>query len=102
MSYSWDEVESVSTHVYRGDGRRAFSGVYSKPNKVIKEYNLHLTDGTVLNVWSDLDSMVVLHSFVLEQDLFVEHLTDAEYFDFRFKNYFNEDLEDAYFVFGVK
>lgn len=99
-NYSWDEVDEVSTHIYRINSRSG--SARSGQRRVIEEYNLHFTDGTALNVWSDLNSIYNLHQLALEKELPVKHLTEVEQFEQRFANYFKENLAKAYLVFGIK
>lgn len=102
QNYSWEEIDYVSTDIYREDRLRTRGGRRMKPRKVIAKYNIHLMDGSSINVWSDLSNVYTLHQFVTEKEIDVEYLTELEYFDQRFKNYFKEDLSMAHFVFGIK
>lgn len=99
--YSWEEVDHISSEIYREDKIVTIGGSRSKPRKVIAKYNIHLMDGSTTNVWSDLSSMNTLHQFVIEKEIDVEYLTESEYFDQKFTNYFKEDLPIAHFVFGI-
>lgn len=99
--YSWEEVDHISSEIYREDKIVTIGGSRSKPRKVIAKYNIHLMDGSTTNVWSDLSSMNTLHQFVIEKDIDVKYLTESEYFDQKFTNYFKEDLPIAHFVFGI-
>ncbi|WP_062108830.1 hypothetical protein [Bacillus niameyensis] len=101
-SKSWDDVDYVSTNIYREDHIKPRRDNQLMPLKVIKKYNLHLKDGSSLNVWNNLDSVYELHQFVLEKDIRVEHKADAEYFDQNFASYFKKSLPKAHVIFGVE
>lgn len=98
--YSWDEVDHISTHVYREDRKRSVGGARSKPRKVIEEYNIHV-DGEIINVWSEFDNIYELHELTSNKNIKFEHKTESEYFDQRFTNYFKDNLNKSYNVFGV-
>ena len=95
-TYSWDEVEYVEPKIYRQNpvyqSRRTRRTVYT-------EYNLHFTNGLVLNVWEDLDTVYELHQFVLAQGVEIAD-TDRELESFRqaFTSYFKDDLSKAEFI----
>ena len=95
-TYSWDEVEYVEPKIYRQNpvyqSRRTRRTVYT-------EYNLHFTNGSVLNVWEDLDTVYELHQFVLAQGVEIAD-TDRELESFRqaYTSYFKDDLSKAEFI----
>lgn len=102
VNYSWEEVDYITTEIYREDRIRTIGGSRMKPRKVIAKYNIHLTDGSSINVWSNLSAVYSLHQLVMEKEIDVKYLTESEYFDQRFKNYFREELSMAHVVFGIE
>ena len=98
-TYSWDEVEYVETKIYRESRVGRSRRTSHQPLKVYTEYNLHLTNGSVLNVWEDLDTVYELHQFVLAQGVEIAD-TDREIESFRqaFTSYFKDDLSKAEFI----
>ena len=99
-TYSWDEVEYVETKIHRENRvARSRRTSRSRPLTVYTEYNLHFTNGSVLNVWEDLDTVYELHQFVLAQGVEIAD-TDRELESFRqaYTSYFKDDLSKAEFI----
>ena len=98
-TYSWDEVEYVETKIYRDNQVYRSRRTSHQPVKTHTEYNLHFTNGSVLNVWEDLDTVYELHQFVLAQGVEIAD-TDRELESFRqtFTSYFKDDLSKAEFI----
>lgn len=101
QTYEWTEVNSISTHIYREDGKRAMAGARSKPREVVEKYVVHLSDGRTINLWGNIESTHELHQIVKGKGIEIEHNTKAEYFEQRFINYFKDDYEKARDVFGI-
>lgn len=99
---TWEEVEAVSTNIYRKRSTSMGAKNHLTPSKLIVNYNIHLVDGSVIDVWNDLESMYVLHQFVLANNIDVEYLSDVEHFDQKFASYFKDSLDKAHLVFGIK
>ena len=98
-TYSWDEVEYVETKIYSESRVGRSRRISHQPLTVHTEYNLHFTNGSVLNVWEDLDTVYELHQFVLAQGVEIAN-TDRELESFRqaFTSYFKDDLSKAEFI----
>ena len=99
-TYSWDEVEYVETKIHRENPVYRSRRTSHQPLTVYTEYNLHFTNGSVLNVWEDLDTVYELHQFVLAQGVEIAD-TDRELESFRqsYTSYFKDDLSKAEFIF---
>ncbi|MBU9723530.1 MULTISPECIES: hypothetical protein [Bacillaceae] len=98
QTISWDEVEKVSTEIKQKSRHGTF-----RTTKVIGEYNLHLEDGSVINIWSDVSSIYDLHQFVTGKGIQVEYLTNnIQNFDQNYTYYFKNSLEKAHQIFGVE
>ena len=65
------------------------------------KYNIHVEDGSVINVWNDIDSIFELHQFVLEKGIDVEYLYSGDDFESRYGSAFKESIEKARVIFGV-
>ena len=98
-TYSWDEVEYVEPKIYRKNQLVGSRRTSHQRRKVYTEYNLHFTNGLVLNVWEDLDTVYELHQFVLAQGVEIAD-TDRELESFRqaYTSYFKDDLSKAEFI----
>ena len=98
-TYSWDEVEYAEPKIYRESRVGRSRRTSHQPVKTHTEYNLHFTNGLVLNVWEDLDTVYELHQFVLAQGIEIAD-TDRELESFRqaFTSYFKDDLSKAEFI----
>ena len=98
-TYSWDEVEYVEPKIYRKNSVARSRRTSHLPLKTYTEYNLHFTNGSVLNVWEDLDTVYELHQFVLAQGVEIAD-TDRELESFRqaYTSYFKDDLSKAEFI----
>ena len=98
-TYSWDEVEYVETKIYRKSHVGRSRRTSHQPRPVYTEYNLHFTNGSVLNVWEDLDTVYELHQFVLVQGVEIAD-TDRELESFRqaYTSYFKDDMSKAEFI----
>ncbi len=100
----WEEVEYVSTKIRHEEKVTIKTDNPFVPSKVIPTYNIHLNDGSIMNVWNDLSSMFELHQYVLEKNIEVKHLTELGpiEFDQNFSYYFKGNLNKAHEVFGIK
>ena len=98
-TYSWDEVEYVEPKIYRKIQVYRSRRTSRQPRKVYTEYYLHFTNGSVLNVWEDLDTVYELHQFVLAQGIEIAD-TDRELESFRqaYTSYFKDDMSKAEFI----
>lgn len=100
LEYSWDEVDFISTHVYRENRKRSRGGTRSKTRKLIKKYNIHV-DENIINVYSDFDKTYELHQLTSNKNIKFKHKTESEYFDQRFKSHFKDNIDKSYSLFGI-
>lgn len=99
--YTWEDVEFVSTDLYRKRTTGPNSPNKFRPQKLVVKYNIHVEDGSVMNVWNDIDSIFELHQFVLEKGICVEYLYSGDDFESRYGSAFKESIEKARVIFGV-
>jgi hypothetical protein len=65
----WDEVKTVSTEA-------TLEGKWRKPGKSLDpklEYRIHFQDGSSVNVWDDISSLINLHKYIQEKGIPIEH-----------------------------
>ncbi|MFD2629507.1 hypothetical protein [Oceanobacillus kapialis] len=100
----WEDVEYVSTEIRHEEKVTIKTDSPFEPSKVSPEYNIHLYDGSVMNVWNNLSSMSELHQYVLEKNIEVKYLTEQAptEFDQNFTYYFEGNLNKAHEVFGIE
>lgn len=99
---SWEEVEFVSTEIYHSKRRRPPRTNQYRERNVIAKYNIHLKDGTVINVWDDVDSVYQLHQLVVSKNIPIDHLSNTEEFEQNFAYYFGSAFEKAREIFGAQ
>lgn len=102
IKYSWGDVDYVSSEIYHESRSGIKKRHRMKPRRVIAKYNIHLINGSSINIWSNHLSIYTMHQFVIENEIDVKYLTEAETFDQNFKSYFGKELPMAHFVFGIK
>ena len=100
--YTWEDVEFVSTDIYRKNNTG--SRRTNPSRKLIVKYNIHVEDGSVINVWNNIDSIFELHQFVLDKGIDVEYLydRDGDAFDSSYTSEFKRSMDKARDVFGVE
>ncbi|MFD2656365.1 hypothetical protein [Gracilibacillus thailandensis] len=101
-SISWEEVDYIATNIYHEQKVAIENESPFKHSKVKGEYMIHLNDGSHINVWSGISTAYDLHRYIVDQEIEVKYLTESENFDQNFAYYFDDQLEKAHFVFGVK
>jgi len=99
--YTWEDVEFVSTDLYRKRTTGSNSPNKFRPQQLVVTYNIHVEDGSVMNVWNDIDSIFELHQFVLEKGIDVEYLYNGDDFESRYGSAFKNSIEKARVVFGI-
>lgn len=98
---SWDEVEYVSTEIRQKQKSIHDKRKSLKSNKVIPIYNIHFTDNSTLNIWSDISSIYEIHKFVVDSGIEVKYFHDPTYFDQQYTHYFKGSLSQAHEIFGI-